>query len=169
MTPGAARAKAAGMSMKTALIGMLVAAVACGGKTAPDQGAKSSEMGQDGAKHEKGEKGEMANVPPSIAKFHDTLGPRWHAPQGPQRMTDTCAAIGQLQADAAAIVAAPLPSGADATAWSASGKQLTEAVAALDATCKAKDAAAFEPAFTQVHKSFHHAMEASMMHGEHGH
>lgn len=161
------------MGMKTALIGMLVAAtVACGGKAAPDQGAKSSEMGQDGAKHEKGEKGEMANVPPSIAKFHDTLGPRWHAPQGPQRMTDTCAAIGQLKTDAAAIVAAPAPAGANAGSWSSGGQQLADAVTALEATCQAKDAAGFEPAFTRVHTSFHHAMEASMPpgeHGEHGH
>jgi hypothetical protein len=180
-----ARAKAAGM--KAALMaGFVMVAVACGGKAKPD----STAAGQGGDKHEvgqtcamgpdcqmgqmsemggKGEMGEMAGMPPQIAKFHETLAPRWHAPQGPQRMADTCAVIAQLHTEAEAVAAAPLPNGADAAAWSASGKQLTEAVTALDAPCKAKDAAAFEPAFAQVHKSFHHAMEAASAHGpEHG-
>jgi len=166
------------MGMKAALMMMLAAAVACGGKAAPDQGGKPAELGQDGAKHDMDremgrEMGrEMAAMPPPIAKFHDTLAPRWHAPQGPQRMADACAAIGQLHSDAAAIVAAPAPAGANPGSWSASGQQLAEAVTALEATCKASDAAAFEPAFTRVHTSFHHAMEAGMpkhdKHGKHG-
>jgi hypothetical protein len=158
------------MGMKAALMVMLAAAVACGGKATPDQGGKPAELGQDGAKHDKGqEMGEMAAMPPPIAKFHETLAPRWHAPQGPQRMADACAAIGQLHADAGAIVAAPAPAGANPGSWSASGQQLAEAVTALEATCKAGDAAAFEPAFMRVHTSFHHAMEAAMAkHGDHG-
>jgi hypothetical protein len=168
------------MGMKAALMVMLAAAVACGGKAAPDQGGKPAELGQDGTKHDKGqemgrEMGEMAAMPPSIAKFHETLAPRWHAPQGPQRMADACAAIGQLHADAGAIVAAPPPAGATPGSWSATGQQLAEAVTALEATCKAGDATAFEPAFMRVHTSFHHAMEAAMPkhgdhdeHGEHG-
>jgi hypothetical protein len=164
--------------MNAALMVMLVAA-ACGGKATPGstpvgmeggqkhEMAQRCEMGEQCKMGGKGEMGEMANMPPPIAKFHETLAPRWHAPQGPQRMTDTCAAIGQLQADAAAIVAAPAPDGADAGSWSAGGQQLAEAVTALEATCKAHDAAAFEPAFARVHTSVHHAMEASMTH-EHG-
>jgi hypothetical protein len=169
--------------MKAAsMIVLVMAAVACGGTAPPAQPAKPMDMAPDGQKcemgpdckmagmGEKGEMGEMANMPPQIAKFHDTLAPRWHAAQGPQRMADTCAAIAQFHTDADAIATSPAPSGGDAAAWSAGGKQLTEAVAALDTTCKAKDAAAFEPAFGSVHKTFHHLMEAaSGHHDEHEH
>ena len=184
MTPGEARAKAAGM--KTSLIGAIAAAaIGCGGaksdstataadpelgqrhevgtgRKAPMGGAhQKEEHGQTGETGEKGEHDEMAGLPPQLAKFHDTLAPRWHAKPGPQRMTDTCAAMPQFHADADAIAAAQPPSGGDASAWSTGGKQLTEAVAALDATCSAHDAAAFEPAFEKVHNSFHGLMEAA--------
>jgi hypothetical protein len=186
LTPGVAHAKAADMKalfasidrgdlgsrVGTALMAALVlAAVACGSKPSADSTAKPSEPSQGGDKHEmgeQGEQGEMAALPPQIAKFHATLGPRWHAAQGPQRMADTCAAMAQFHTDADAIVAAAAPSGANAAAWSEGGKQLADAVTALDATCQAKDAAAFEPAFTRVHNSFHHVMEAGMHEGEHG-
>jgi hypothetical protein len=159
--------------MKPALMSILVvAAVSCGGPAKPD----STAMGPAGDKHEMGQmgdKGEMASMPPSIASFHDTLAPRWHAKHGPQRMTDTCGAIAQFHTGADAIVAAPPPSGGDAAAWSAGGTQLAEAVATLDTTCKANDAAAFEPAFERVHKTFHGLMEAASghhdEHGEHAH
>ena len=160
-----------------AVLGLLLAAVGCGGKAA-DPGMPS-ELGRDGQKHEVHE-GSQASVKPtdpasepgepdeqgmpaSLAKFHDTLAPRWHAERGARRMADTCAAIAQFHADADAVAAAPPPQGADAAAWSAGGKQLTAAVVGLDATCKANDAAAFEPAFAQVHQRFHGLMEA----GEH--
>ena len=132
-------------------------------------GGQKHGMGQKCEAGPECEKGEKANMPSSIAKFHEALAPRWHTPQGPQRMTDTCAAVGQLHTDAAAIVAAPAPDGANAVSWSAGGQQLAEAVTALETICKAKDAAAFEPAFARVHTSFHHVMEAAGGHGAHGH
>lgn len=166
--------------MKTTLVAIVVVAAACGGTTKPETTARSESddtgrMAAMGQKHEAGgghmgggekhEMGEMA-MSPQISKFHDTLAPRWHAQPGPQRMADTCAAIPQFHADAEAIAVAEAPSGGDAAAWSSGGKQLIEAIAGLDATCKAKDATAFEPAFERVHGTFHRVMMAGGGHHE---
>ena len=161
-----------------------MAAVACGGKgqagsSAPDldlavdRSGQKHELGQKHAGAEKheggpmGEPGEMAHMPPPLAKFHETLAPRWHAPHGPERMANTCTAIAEFHAGAEAIAAAPSPDGGNATAWSTGQTQLTDAVAALDTTCKANDAAAFEPAFERVHLAFHHLLEAAEPAGAH--
>jgi hypothetical protein len=155
--------------MKTALravlfVSLVTLLAACGGSK--PEAAKPE--GQPEGKPE-GEKHGMA-MPPQLTKFHDTLAPRWHAERGPQRMTDTCAVTAQFQADAQAIADAQPPSGGDAAVWSARSKQLGEAVAALEVTCKASDAAAFEPAFERVHSAFHGLMEAAGgHHGEHAH
>lgn len=154
-------------------------AAACGGTAKPDstakpevgEGAHPSAMGEGhqteghgmGEGHQKGhggEKHEMA-MPPQIVKFHDTLAPRWHAKPGTQRMTDTCAAMPEFRADASAIAAAQAPPSSDSAAWSTRGKQLSDAVGALEATCKGKDAVAFEPAFERVHSTFHGLMEVA--------
>jgi hypothetical protein len=156
----------------------LAAAIGCGGKPAPEpanpddfvRGAQthavrqgksggSASQGEMGAKGEMGEMGEMAGLPPALKKFHDTLAPRWHADHGAARTADTCGAIAQFQTDAAAVAASPAPRAADPSAWSAGGKQLVGSVAGLETACKANDAAAFEPAFTQVHDGFHRLME----------
>jgi hypothetical protein len=167
---------------------LVVAAVACGGKGKPgssgpsadldlalDRSGQKHERGQNhgaGQNREEGEAGEMAHMPPPLARFHETLAPRWHAPHGPKRMTDTCAAIAEFRARAAAVAATPSPEGGDAAAWTAGQPQLTEAVTALETTCKANDAAAFEPAFERVHKAFHGLLEAAGGHhdepDEHG-
>jgi hypothetical protein len=171
-----------------ARLALVVVAVGCGGKatrgsTGPsndldlalDRSGQKHELGpkHDAAqKNEEGEAGEMAHMPPPLARFHDVLAPRWHAPHGPRRMADTCAAITEFQADAAAIAAAPPPDGGDTAAWSAGQPRLTEAITALEATCKASDAAAFEPAFERVHQAFHGLLEAASghhdEHAEHG-
>jgi hypothetical protein len=156
--------------MKTALIAALtLAAAACGGTSRSDS-TKPSDLDQSGQKHDMAHKGEPGmGMPPEIARFHDTLAPRWHAKQGPQRMTDTCTAMPQFHADAEAVVASQPPSGGDPAAWSAGGKQLSAAVDALDAACKANDAAGFEPAFERVHEAFHGVMAAAGgKHDEHG-
>ncbi|HEU4729494.1 MAG TPA: hypothetical protein VFT22_16450 [Kofleriaceae bacterium] len=156
---------------------MLTAAAACGGARTSDSTApfetgrpiQRHEVGHMGDKEHmgKGEQGEMAEMeamPPELRKFHETLAPRWHAPHGPKRMADTCAAMPQLHSDADAIAAASPPSGATAD-WAGNAKQLVAAVAALDAPCKASDEAAFEQAFMAVHDRFHGLMAAS----GHGH
>ena len=132
--------------MKTALTFVVVLAAACGGgKSKPAATTEAKQMAPGG----------MMNMPPELAKFHDVLAPRWHAEKGPKRMADTCSAVGEFQADADAIAKATPPAGGDAAKWGTGAKSLTDAVVALDGTCKANDATAFEPAFEQVHNSFH--------------
>jgi hypothetical protein len=162
--------------VRLALIGLVSAAViACGGTAKQDSTLDSArtvqkhdtrmghmgEKGEMGHMDENGEMAEMAAMPPEVKKFHDTLAPRWHAEHGPQRMTDTCTAIPQFHADAEAIAASTPPDGAKAVDWSANARQLADAVAALDATCKTSDAAAFEQAFAVVHNHFHGLMAAA--------
>jgi hypothetical protein len=170
--------------MKTALTAVIIAVAGCGGAAKPGSGTRSgddsdsrdramSHMGGDhqtGHMGKMGEKreGEMADMPPQLARFHDTLAPRWHAAHGPQRIADTCTAIPQFHADAEAIAVAEPPTKGDPGAWSKGGKKLTEAVVALDTTCKSKDAEAFETAFARVHETFHGLMEAAGGGDEHG-
>jgi hypothetical protein len=167
--------------MKTALmVAIGLAAIGCGSKATDAASPGARGFGQDHAvppaghhdtaKPADGEAdhhGHMEKMSPLLAKFHDTLAPRWHAEHGPQRIADTCGAMAQFHADADALAASPPPSGADAAAWASGGKQLTESVAALDAACHANDAAAFEPAFARVHHDFHGMMEAVGGHERH--
>jgi hypothetical protein len=140
------------MKTRLSLVLVLVAAAACGSK-------KSAPATETMPKTGGGE--EHANMLPEVAKFHDVLAPRWHADKGPQRMTDTCGAMAEFQANADALTKVATPAGADATTWSTKTQDLVAAVGALDGTCKANDAAAFEPAFEKVHMDFHAVMEAS--------
>ena len=157
---------------ETLLIAVLVAG--CGGA---GQGAgEPLETARSGQKHDTGhgkahegehEAEEMAT--PEIKMFHDALAPRWHAEHGPQRMADTCAAIAEFRGDAEEIAKALPPERADPTEWGAKARRLGDAVTALDAVCKAKDAAQFEPAFAAVHERFHAMLGAGGEHGEHEH
>jgi hypothetical protein len=163
--------------MKTVLM-MVIVVGACGGSkpaatTHDDTDVRNRQLSHMGGTHQMGQKtekkeGGMAAVSPELARFHDTLAPRWHAAHGPQRMADTCGAIMRFHREAEAIAAVRQPGKADASAWSSGGRKLTEAVAALDATCKSKDATAFEPAFERVHETFHVLMEVVGGHDEHG-
>ena len=144
--------------MKTALTIAFVLLTACGGKSKPAPATTTAKTG-----------GEMPELTmPEMAKFHDVLAPRWHAEKGPKRMADTCGAMPEFQADADALAKVTPPTGADAAMWTGKTKELTEAVVALDGTCKANDATAFEPAFEKVHVGFHAVMEAGgVKHEEH--
>jgi hypothetical protein len=154
--------------MKSLLtIALVAAATACGGKAAP--GTEPAKTGDPHDMRAGSAQPHAAAMPPSVSKFHDTLAPRWHAAKGPQRTADTCAAVDQLAADAAAIVAAPTPEATSAASWSDGGKQLAAAVTALGATCKTGDATAFEPAFEHVHTSFHRVMESAARPGAPAH
>jgi hypothetical protein len=165
--------------MKTVLMTVSIAVAACGGTTkrgstsADDPDGRDRAMSHVGDEHQMGhgkagEKHGEAEMPPQLTRFHDTLAPRWHAARGPQRTADTCAAISQFHANAEAIAVAEAPSKGDPAAWSRGGKKLTEAVVALEVTCKSKDAEAFEAAFARVHETFHGLMEAAGGHDEHG-
>jgi hypothetical protein len=161
--------------MTTGTTGTKIAAIVLAGVIAGCGGSKPTneplEAARDSQKHDTPagkQPGGTAAMPPAITAFHDVLAPRWHAEKGAKRMADTCSAIPELRASADAIVAAPAPEGRDAAAWSTGGKQLADAVGALDAPCKASDAAAFETAFHDVHERFHGVMELAMGgHGEH--
>jgi hypothetical protein len=138
--------------MKRALLSLIVIA-ACGSK-------KSEPVAEQHEGHD--EHGEMANMPPEIAKFHDVLAPRWHADKGDKRMKDTCAAIPDFTAGVTAIAKATPPAGADGAAWTDGAGKLAAAIVALDDTCKKNDATGFETAFQGVHESFHGLMALAM-------
>ena len=150
--------------MTTTRIVLVLALVGCGGKAGSSEPLEAS---RDPQPHATGhaaapageQEGHGEHAPTgAVGKFHDVLAPRWHAAKGPQRMTDTCAALPQFHDGAAAIAAeagAEVKAGAD---------ELAAAVDALDATCRAKDAAGFEPAFERVHASFPNEMEAGAKH-----
>jgi len=146
--------------MKTALSIAFVMLAACGGNE-PKPEAAPPAMAMAGSEHD--------NMPPEMTKFHDLLAPHWHADKGAQRMTDTCGVIGEFQADAGALAGSAAPAGADATMWSGKTAELTEAVVALDGTCKASDLTTFEAAFERVHNGFHAVMEVSGGHHEEHH
>jgi hypothetical protein len=146
--------------MKTVLFVVAVLAAACGGKKSEPAKPVESKTEMKAEKHE--------SMSPEAMKFHEVLSPRWHAEKGPQRMKDTCAAIADFQTNADALSKAPAPAGADATKWTAGTKDLTDAVSALDVTCKANDATAFEVAFKRVHEGFHGLLENGEHHEEHG-
>lgn len=147
--------------MKKVLLFVVVAIAACGGKKSEPVKPVVSEM-----KPDTGDKDKHA-MSPELMKFHGVLSPRWHADKGEKRMKDTCAAIADFQANADALVKAAAPAGMDAAKWSSGTKELTDAVAALGATCKANDAAAFETAFHRVHVGFHGLIGEEDEHGEH--
>jgi hypothetical protein len=152
-------------------LGGVLGAFACGGGAQPGSSTEPVEMARGGQPHAEGRApvtpagapaatGEMAGMPPEIQRFHDTLAPRWHAEHTPRRMADTCGASGRFHAEAAAILDAAPPKGADSPTWTAGGKRLVAAVTELDTACQAHDAAGFESAFEHVHQSFHQVMEA---------
>lgn len=150
--------------MTTTRIALLVVALAaCGGAPGPSgpldtareqQPHAVSPHAAPGSEHDA-----LARLPPAVSQFHDVLAPRWHADKGPQRMADTCAAIGDFRSGAQAIAAAEAPAGSDEAAWQQATADLASSVTALDGACKVKDAEAFEPAFERVHASFHRVMD----------
>lgn len=135
---------------------------ACGSKQPPTangavgSGSNTAEMR---AQHEE----MLKTMPPEMGKFHDVLAPRWHQAQGPARMTDTCSALPDFHANADALAKATPPTTANADTWTNGTRGLVDAVAALDSSCKANDAAQFETALAKVHDAFHALMEAAKM------
>ena len=149
---------------RTLTLAFLLAAAACGGKdkgsatTQPgghDQHAGSATGGGDhGGEHH----GELT---PELKTFHDILSPLWHAPQGAQRIADTCAAIEKLTLAADGVAKATPPVSANADTWTAGTRALVAAVGALEKECTSKDPGRVEAAFTKVHDAFHALMEQS--------
>ena len=101
-----------------------------------------------------------------MTRFHDVLSPRWHAEKGAKRMADTCAAIPDFQANAAALESSKAPASAEPASWSTATKELTASVTALSGACKSNEAE-FETAFERVHTVFHAVMELGEAAGDH--
>lgn len=121
-------------------------------------------MGTDG--HEHGDEENAAHdhdFPPAMGAFHDVLKPLWHAEQGAQRLTDTCAKISDLRDAAQGIYDAGAPEGADAEAWEAAHADLAVSVDKLENTCNDEPGALepFQKSFQRVHDAFH-ALMATM-------
>lgn len=135
---------------------ILVLAAACGGK-AKGGGGGGGGGAEHAAHHDK--------LTPELAKFNDAIAPTWHAPKGEQRAKDACAAADQLDANAGEAAKGVAPTGADAEKWTAGMKQLTDAVAALKASCT-ENAAGAEPAFERVHEALHNLIGLAGGHHE---
>src|SRR4051794_24494626 len=149
------------------LVALLIAAAACGGKhSAPAKptGAGSGSGSDMAMEHHEGEPDEMS---PELKKFHDLLSPLWHAPKGPERMKNTCAAVAEIKADADAIATATPPVKANADTWTAGTRSLVDAASNLADACKAGKDTTFEAAFEKVHDSFHALVKMAGMHESH--
>ena len=140
--------------IRTLTLTIVLAAAACGGKKAAPATTTTTQPAEGHEGHEGG-KGEHANMPAELAKFHDVLAPRWHADKGPQRMKDTCAALPEFKTDADALAKATPPTQANADTWTTGTRALIASLTELETTCKANDTAKFEEAFHKVHESFH--------------
>lgn len=136
--------------IRTALCALALAA--CGSHHAAPASGESHEMMQM-----------ESHMTPEMRRFHDVLAPRWHAAQGPQRVKDTCAAVGDFRGDAEAIANATPPRGANADTWTTATKQLVAAVDGLAQVCaQGEQPAGFEDAFARVHQAFHAVLAAGM-------
>jgi hypothetical protein len=138
---------------------------ACGSKQPPTANGATAGSGSNAAEQKAEHDEMMKTMPAAMSKFHDVLAPRWHAAQGPQRITDTCGALREFHVDADALATSTPPTTANADTWTTGTKALVGAVSELDASCSANDAAQFETAFAKVHDAFHALMAAAGGHG----
>lgn len=156
----------------SALFFAILLAAACGSKKEKADGAAgsaaagSAEPAGSAAAVEPPHHAHHLRVAGELAKFEESLGEKWHAPKGEQRMKDTCAAIPQMETLAAEAQKAPGPSGLDAAKWTAGTKELADAVGGLKTSCGGTDLAAFEPAFEKAHSSLHALIGMSGGHHE---
>ena len=160
---------------RTLTLAFLFAVAACGGKdkgtsttptTATDGSGSAAATGSGAVE---GEHGELS---PEMKAFHDLLAPLWHAPQGPERIANTCGAIEQFKSAANAIATATPPLAANADTWTTGTRALVSAVDELGAACKAAGVGRIETAFTAVHEAFHALMQQAGGHAagaEHQH
>ena len=150
-------------SVRMKRVAFVVLLAACGSKQPPTANGAVGSGGSNAAEMKAQHDEMMKTLPPAMGKFHDVLAPRWHAAQGPQRMTDTCGALADFHADADELAKSTPPTTANADTWTTATKALVAAVADLDGTCKSNDAAQFETALSKVHDAFHALMNAAKM------
>lgn len=134
---------------------ILTGLVACGSHEGHEAHASKHE-GKEGAKE--GAKDGAKGPADSVQTFHGALKPLWHAAAGPQRTTDTCAAVPKLQELAAAMKATP-PAGAKPD-YAGQVAGLETALGGLATECATPERAKFDDTFHAVHEAFHGVAEA---------
>lgn len=142
--------------MRTWIVAFVLAAAACGGKTTPEQPYDTHSHGV-GEHHDM----EMEHHGVGVAEidsFHETLAPVWHAPAGPERSKNACAAVPKMKEQAAAIVGRAR---ADHAGWEGNANALAGAVDKLGAACAA-GATDLDADFGAVHDAYHALMAAAM-------
>jgi hypothetical protein len=142
--------------MRTAIACLLFAA-ACGGKTAPEQPYDTHSHGV-GEHHDMEMEHHGVGVA-EIDKFHETLGPIWHAPEGAERTQHACDAVPTMKDEATAAVGRART---DNAGWEGNANALVTAVGKLGDVCATPDRAGFADAFGAVHAAFHAMMESAM-------
>jgi len=140
--------------MRSSLFAILLALAACGGTSTPEP---ATPVGHEHAEHADGEPAHEHALPPELAGFHDILAPLWHS-QAADRPAQTCQRAGDMLDAGRRIQAAPVPAGADPTAWQTGVRDLLAAVQALQGDCSS-GGAQFDARFGAVHENFHHLME----------
>jgi hypothetical protein len=150
------------MNLGTSLVMLVVLTAGCGSS---EPATATTPAEPPPAEHHEQAMDEHHQLTPELQAFHDQLAPRWHAEKGEARRKDSCGAIADFEAKAAAVQSAAAPAGVDAAGWQKAGADLVAAVKELETACGGSDMAAFETAFEAVHRSFHAAMELAI--GEH--
>jgi hypothetical protein len=116
----------------------------------PAAGGHEGHEGHEGGEHAHAHGADGS----ALHKFHEQLAPLWHAPESPQRVTDTCNAAAGLHGLAGEIVKAGPPAGAPAD-YADTAKKLEAAVATLHDECGTPERKDFAAKFAAVHDAFH--------------
>ncbi len=150
------------LTISAATLALLLAG--CGSKSRSDSLPASAAEPTVSDSHGEAHEGEPEHAHGAaggpVDKFHEQLAPLWHAPESPQRVTDTCAAAGTLHGLANDIVKAGAPEGA-APDYLDAAQKLVDAVAALHVECGTAERKEFGARFAAVHEAFHGVAERS--------
>ncbi len=96
-----------------------------------------------------------------VTDFHEVLRPVWHSPEGPDRLTNACAASANLLRHAQAIVAGAVPEAARANeaGWRTAATSLQTDTQALVTECGTPQHASVADRLATLHTSFHRLIE----------
>jgi hypothetical protein len=97
------------------------------------------------------------DFPPAVDAFHDVLAPAWHSAPGETRRAAGCAAVPTLR-ERVGPIAAEVPEGVDAAAWSSAASTLASSIETLAQACESAPDTA-ETRFSELHDAFHALIE----------
>lgn len=97
-------------------------------------------------------------MPPTVASFHDLIRPIWHSEPGPGRSAQACTNVEQFRSHGQAIASAPVPAGADETAWREAVTALNASIATLAQGCPTS-AEGQDTVLAEIHTRFHAVIE----------